>query len=265
MKSHHWAALGTLAFAVLAIAAPAVGAAGSAAPALNPPVALSAYWSPRIQQWASLIEQAAASRGLDPDFLASLVWMESRGDAAAIGPVGSVGLMQVMPKETGFTWRPTTAELKNPNTNLFWGTRTLATIIKQGRGDIFNALAAYNGGWEQITYRAPKYFATTILRDYVNAVALRRGLSSDEHWIAMFAVRGIAGGNEIGGPIWIADSTRADVYNFGDVNWVPEGYLLIPHATPPLAIVAHCEEAEGVVYDVGVWFYLPATDQWVAP
>ena len=33
---------------------------------------LAPYWSPRVQQWESLIAQEAERRQLDPDFLASL-------------------------------------------------------------------------------------------------------------------------------------------------------------------------------------------------
>lgn len=222
---------------------------------------ISTYWSPKVRQWGPMIVEEAERRGLDPDFLASLVWMESRGDSQAIGPVGSVGLMQIMPSETGFSWRPSRAELLNPTTNLFWGTRTLATVIHQGNGDVFNALAAYNGGWEQIMYRAPKFFATTILRDYVNAVALRHGLRGQGEWRAMFAVMT----PEIVGPIWVADSTREDVFLFGDVNWVPEGYPLIPEGIAPAAIVAQCTNEVGEPYSVGLWFYMVRQDDWFVP
>lgn len=228
----------------------------SSAPALSQQ--LSTYWSPRILQWESLIVEEADHRALDPDFLASLVWMESRGDSQAVGPVGSVGLMQVMPKETGFSWRPSRAELLDPGTNLFWGTRTLATVIQQGNGDVFNALAAYNGGWEQIMYRAPKIFATTILRDYANAVAVRHSLRGLGDWRAVFAP--IDSG--IRGPIWVADATREDVYLFGNVNWVPEGYPLIPENVPPTAVVAQCRDAEGAPYAVGVWYFLIRQNTW---
>lgn len=222
---------------------------------------LSTYWSPKVRQWGPMILDEAEHRNLDPDFLASLVWMESRGDSQAIGPVGSVGLMQIMPSETGFSWRPSRAELLNPATNLFWGTRTLATVIHQGHGDVFNALAAYNGGWEQIMYRAPKFFATTILRDYVNAVALRHGLRGQGEWRAMFAVMT----PEIVGPIWVADSTREDVFLFGDVNWVPEGYPLIPEDVPPTAVVAQCTNDAGEPYSVGLWFFMVRQDNWFVP
>ncbi|OQA21475.1 MAG: Transglycosylase SLT domain protein [Chloroflexi bacterium ADurb.Bin360] len=235
--------------------------AGDAPVATASVTEISTYWSPKVRQWGSMIVEEAERRGLDPDFLASLVWMESRGDSQAIGPVGSVGLMQIMPSETGFSWRPSRAELLNPATNLFWGTRTLATVIHQGNGDVFNALAAYNGGWEQIMYRAPKFFATTILRDYVNAVALRHGLRGQGEWRAMFAVMT----PEIVGPIWVADSTREDVFLFGDVNWVPEGYPLIPEGIAPAAIVAQCTNEAGESYSVGLWFYMVRQDDWFVP
>ena len=219
---------------------------------------LAPYWSPRVQQWEFLIAQEAERRQLDPDFLASLVWMESRGDAVAVGPVGAVGLMQVMPREAGFTWRPTHDELLNPETNLFWGTRTLATVVKQGNGDIFNALAAYNGGWAQIMYRGPKRFATTILQDYAHAVAARHGLDGGG-WVAFFAVdRG-----EIAGPIWVADADRGDVYAFGDVNLTPEGTPLIP-GSAPTSLVATCTD-EDASCTVGMWLYHKVSDRWIAP
>jgi len=219
---------------------------------------LSRYWSPRVQQWESLIVQEAERRQLDSDLLASLVWMESRGDAVAVGPVGAVGLMQVMPREAGFAWRPTHDELLDPETNLFWGTRTLATVVKQGEGDIFNALAAYNGGWAQIMYRGPKRFATTILQDYAHAVAARHGLD-DDGWVAFFAVdQGL-----IAGPIWVADADRGDVYAFGDANLTPEGTPLIP-GSAPTSLVATCSD-EGASCAVGVWLYHKVTERWIAP
>ncbi len=234
-----------------------LGARSSLCAADEPPQQLSTYWSPRVQRWSGEIIQEARRRELDPDFLASLVWMESRGDSQAVGPVGAVGLMQVMSKEAGFAWRPTKQQLLDPKTNLFWGTRTLATVIQQGHGDIFNALAAYNGGWEQVRYRGPRYFATTILRDYAHAVAQREGVQ--ERWIAFFAVQN----SLIHGPIWIADSARADVYYFSDRNWVPDGTELIPEV-PPTAVVARwMDHKTQIAYVVGVWLYCPASDRWL--
>ena len=213
---------------------------------------------PAYSTGSTPIVQEAQHRNLDPDFLASLVWMESRGDSQAVGPVGAIGLMQIMPSEEGYSWRPTRAELLNPATNLFWGTRTLSTVLGQGEGDVFNALAAYNGGWDQIQYRGPKFFATTIMRDYAHAVAKRLGLR-DNRWQAVFAVATPT----IQGPIWIADSTQEDVYFYSSQNWVPEGYPLIPIAVAPAAELGQFENKNGELQTIGIWYYRVATDEWL--
>lgn len=219
-------------------------------------VLLSDYWSYKVRRWDTMIIQEARRRSLDPDFLASLVWMESRGDHEAVGPVGAVGLMQVMSREAGFEWRPSAAELMDPAINLFWGTRTLSTVIGQGQGDIFNALAAYNGGWDQIMYRGPTIFATTILRDYAHAVASREGVSED--WLGLYAVYE----HSVRGPIYVVDSSREDVYLSRNENVLPDGTLLIPNILPT-AWVAACEDDEtGRVFEVGLWLYHPAKDAW---
>ncbi len=226
-------------------------------PSLSPITTLSPYWSPKVRRWESLIVQEARRRELDPDLLASLVWMESRGDASAVGPAGAVGLMQIMPKEAGFTWRPSEDDLLDPSTNLYWGTRTLATVIVQGHGDVFSALAAYNGGWDQATYRGPKKFATTILRDYARAVAAREGLEGA--WSAFFAVQDAT----LHGPIWVSDSDREDVYFYGDQNVTPEGGRLVPDVAST-AVLANCyDEASSAVFSVGVWMYSAGQAGWI--
>lgn len=217
---------------------------------------LSSYWSFKILRWETLIVQEANRRSLDPDFVASLVWQESRGESNAIGPGGSVGLMQIMPKEAGFSWRPSKEVLLDPTANLFWGTRTLSIIIQQGSGDVFNALAAYNAGWEQTDSHRPRTFATTILRDYAHAVASRCGTSG--RWVAFFAVKG----SHVHGPIWVADSARSDVYYYGETNALPDGTPLIPDVSPT-SVVAHFTSAEtGVPLSVGLWLYNVAQDTW---
>lgn len=186
----HWRRWGVVAVCLLtlATACPPVGVL--AAPPSQTRVVidrLSPYWPEVVQQWEPLILQEAERRGLDPDLIAAVIWKESRGRQYAQGPVGAVGLMMVMPKEAGFTWRPTIAELQDAHTNLYWGSRALATVIRQSRGDLYSALAAYNGGWDQIHYRGPRRFATDIIDTYARAVAVRNGLSPDGHWVATVA------------------------------------------------------------------------------
>ncbi len=245
-----------IALSLLLIGAPMIQ---SSSPQTQSEMQLSSYWSYKVQRWSDLIIQEAERRALDPDFLASLVWMESRGDPNAVGPVGAVGLMQVMPKEAGFTWRPEKAALLDPSTNLFWGARTLATVVEQGDGDVFNALAAYNGGWDQTMYRGPKHFATTILRDYAHAVSLR--YEPEGRWIAFFAVRAVG----IHGPIWVADSGRDDVYFYNRTNWVPDGMPLIPDVPPSSVLARYADKETGARYDVGVWLYEVSSGEWLIP
>jgi len=217
---------------------------------------LSSFWSPSIKRWEPLIVQEANRRSLDPDLVAALMWRESRGDPSAIGPNGSVGLLQIMPKEAGFTWRPSKEILLDPSTNLFWGTRTLSIVIQQGDGDVFHALAAYNGGWDQVIYRRPRLFAMTVLRDYAHAVAARCGTNG--RWLAFFAVKS----SYIQGPIWVADSDRSDVYFYGQTNALPDGTALIADIAPTSVVARFTSEVNGTPHNVGIWLYNADRNVW---
>ncbi len=140
---------------------------------------LAPVWRSNIRQWSRNIQRVAKKHQLDPDLIAAVVLAESHGDPAAISVVGAVGLMGIMPVEAGFSWRPTTEALKDPYTNLDWGTAILADILRQAGGDLYTALAAYNGGWYQIDGRVPQGYAAEVLHYYGQAVAARSGVSPD--------------------------------------------------------------------------------------
>ena len=148
------------------------------------PATLSPYWTYNVSRWGDVILPYAYERRLDPDLIAAVIWKESLGQPRAQGPVGAVGLMGVMP----FEWRPDVEELQNPWTNIAWGARALAYTIRDGHGDVFYALAAYNGGWEKINSRGPRQYAADVLLHYAKAVAMRNDLSSEGNWIAIIAV-----------------------------------------------------------------------------
>ncbi len=139
------------------------------------PSVLSPYWHPAVARWEPIILEEAQRRGIDPDFIAAVIWTESLGRPYLHSPAGAVGLMGVMPKEAGFSWRPTARELEDPALNVFWGTRTLSIVIRQARGDLYLALAAYNGGWEQIQFSGPRRYAEETLLHYARAGAGRTG------------------------------------------------------------------------------------------
>jgi hypothetical protein len=140
---------------------------------------LSPYWDRSINQWATQIGIVARSYGLDPDLIASVVNAESNGIPDGVSYMGAVGLMGVMPTGPGMEWRPTSDELTDPTTNLTWGGAILADIIRQSGGDIYAALAAYNGGWAYANSRVPQDYAAHVLNDYGRAVAVRSGVSPD--------------------------------------------------------------------------------------
>lgn len=148
---------------------------------------LSPYWRPVVGRWEDIVVEYGKRRQLDPDLVASVIWKESRGISTVEGPTGAVGLMCVKP----FPWRPSPEELRNPWTNVAAGTRTLAQVIRDGSGDVYYALAAYNGGWDQIHLRVTRRYAADVLENYVRAVAVEHGFSAHGDWIAILSVEGL--------------------------------------------------------------------------
>ena len=104
---------------------------------------LSPGWRQSILQWKTLIEQYAAQYSLDPNLVAAVMMYESAGRARVTSYMGAVGLMQVMPRETGFPDRPTISTLLDPASNLLWGCKILRACI-DGHG-AYNGLKCYYG------------------------------------------------------------------------------------------------------------------------
>ncbi len=182
----------TLVVLLLVVAAFFVGprpASANSSPLLSP------YWGPTIAQWSDLVGYYAGQRGLDPDLVCAIIYEESYGLPNRISSVGAVGLMQIMPQETGFWWRPKAAELLQPSVNVSWGTRTFSQIVQQADGGLNRALAAYNGGWPQENLRAPRIFSGKVLDHYARALAARAGFQarSIKAWTLVFDVRSSAG------------------------------------------------------------------------
>lgn len=140
---------------------------------------LSPFWGPNIQRWSDYIGALAEAYGFHPDFIAAVVKHESDGEYRAVSRMGAVGLMGVMPTGPGLEWRPSSEELLTPATNLRWGMAILSYVVQQSGGDLFTALAAYNGGWEQVDSRVPREYAARVLDSYARALIARNGLSPD--------------------------------------------------------------------------------------
>lgn len=93
----------------------------------------------------------AARGGVNPYLVWAIVRQESRYDAFAVSPAGALGLMQVTPrtalvitKKNDDSNDAIVQELMDPKKNLSVGIQVLAQNIRQFKGNIVPAVAAYN-------------------------------------------------------------------------------------------------------------------------
>jgi soluble lytic murein transglycosylase len=125
--------------------------------------------------YQDLILPAAYQRDIDPFLLFSLVRQESFFDGVAQSAVGARGLMQIMPATgqeivTNMGWPPdyTEEDLYRPVINVTLGANYLARQRDFFDGDMYSALAAYNGGpgntlqWSSIAQGDPDLFVELI-------------------------------------------------------------------------------------------------------
>jgi hypothetical protein len=164
-----------LRLAVMAITAMLILAAASPLSVKANTPSLCTYWQPNITKWAELITQYATDNGLDPNLVAAVVEEESKGNPNLTSPAGAVGLLQIMPYEAGFTWRPHGYTLRKPAANLEWGTHTLNEIVRQAQGRITLAVMAYNSGWDRIQLRATRLFAAKVFDHYARCILSQAG------------------------------------------------------------------------------------------
>jgi hypothetical protein len=188
--------------------------------------ALCVYWQSNITQWADLITKYSANNGLDPNFVAALIEEESKGNPRLISPAGAVGLMQIMPYERGFTWRPRTRTLLKPEANLEWGTNTLNEVIRQAQGRLTLAVLAYNSGWDRIQLRSTRLFTAKVFDHYARCIAAQHGLDPkqlDDYTVTIVA-------HSSAGPTYVdrfkADGTFEPLANFDPEQISPD----MPHA-----------------------------------
>ncbi|MEW6661491.1 MAG: lytic transglycosylase domain-containing protein [Bacillota bacterium] len=102
-------------------------------------------------EYVDIIRLEAWEKGLDPYLVAAVLRVESRFDPEAVSPKGARGLMQLMPetaqwvaKQAGVKYHPD--KLFDPGYNIKLGTWYLSDLLHEFNGNIWLALAAYNGG-----------------------------------------------------------------------------------------------------------------------
>ncbi|HSV94577.1 MAG TPA: transglycosylase SLT domain-containing protein [Spirochaetia bacterium] len=92
-----------------------------------------ANFDDNIKQWCQLIDDYADDYNLDPVLIASVIQVESKGNPDAVSSMKAIGLMQVMPSDSGypiFHQRPVSSDLFNPAINIDWGCKILAGYIE---------------------------------------------------------------------------------------------------------------------------------------
>jgi hypothetical protein len=114
-----------------------------------------------------MIERAAAEEALPPEFLARLIWQESRFDPQAVSPVGAQGIAQFMPRTANGRG------LANPFDALpalFESAEYLAELRRQF-GNLGLAAAAYNAGPKRLQdWLARRGGVSAETRNYVQLI-----------------------------------------------------------------------------------------------
>jgi hypothetical protein len=102
---------------------------------------------PTIGRICTLIERNAGTFGLPADFLARLIWKESRFDPNAVSPAGAEGIAQFMPGTAAMRGLKNSFDVEQA---IPASARYLAEL-KSGYGNLGLAAAAYNSGESRVS------------------------------------------------------------------------------------------------------------------
>jgi soluble lytic murein transglycosylase-like protein len=117
---------------------------GSTSPSLRSPLALTGG---DREAYRTRVREEASLAGIPPDFADAIAEVESGYHPRAVGTVGEVGLMQVLPataRMLGF--EGTVEELTTPEVNIHYGVTYLAQAWRLAGGDICTAAMKYRAG-----------------------------------------------------------------------------------------------------------------------
>jgi hypothetical protein len=131
----------------------------------------------------------------------------------------------------------------DPLTNLRWGVAIIAEIVRQSGGDIFSALAAYAGGWDQVGNRVPQEYAAHVLDNYGRAVAARNQIPPEiaAQWTIAIKIR--YGHVPAESLLILGDQPVSGLQTYGehtvfrDVDQAGHAYYVIGYAVPVALVV----------------------------
>ncbi len=128
--------------------------------------------------YMNLITPAAQANGLDPLFLLSVVRQESLFESFAGSTAGAIGLMQIVPSTGASIASSLNLQVNYGSDQLYWpevsikfGAHYLASNQHLFKGNLYEALAAYDAGpgnayqWSQLSGNDPDLFLETIRYD----------------------------------------------------------------------------------------------------
>ncbi len=117
-----------------------------------------------------IILQVASRYEVDPALIRAIIMAESGYNPRAVSKKGAIGLMQLMPRtarELGVK------EPFNPEHNIEAGVKYFKKLLKQFRGDVRLAVAAYNAGSRKVRryrgvppIRATRYYVRKVFHYY---------------------------------------------------------------------------------------------------
>ncbi|MFD1702423.1 lytic transglycosylase domain-containing protein [Methylopila henanensis] len=129
-------------------------AAGLATPAVAPPAPQETVAAPKAPETAGdeavirgLIRVAAAENGVPAELAEAVAEVESGFNPQAVGGVGEIGLMQVLPSTARMLgFRAPLNELFDPATNVRYGVRYLGDAWRMTGEDICGTVMKYRAG-----------------------------------------------------------------------------------------------------------------------
>ena len=130
--------------------------AAAAPPAEPRAPSVPTVFTPEVRRWERAIVTWSAQYALPAALIATVMQIESCGDARAVSGAGAQGLFQVMP----FHFKPG-EDPGDPQTNARRGLAYLARALELSEGRVDLALAGYNGGLSRISQAPDAWPAET--------------------------------------------------------------------------------------------------------
>ena len=118
------------------------------------------------KQLDSIVALQAKANHVDPQLVRAVIRIESGGDPSAVSSAGAMGLMQLMP---GTAQAYGVLNPWDPAQNVAGGAKHLSDLLREYKGNVSLALAAYNAGSGAVAqYKGIPPYAET--GAYINSV-----------------------------------------------------------------------------------------------